>query len=94
MKTTQLRNLIREEIRRVIKEAALPKKWKSLTGLEKYFFPAEIDTIEKIWGSNTTRVVLDKFNKPYWVKYVYKSAYNKYLEFKPTKEVSPGRYAP
>lgn len=83
MKLSTIKQLIREEVKSLLAEEIVPKKIKDLRSLSKYFLSSEVSTIsDDIWGKNTTRIVKDKFNKPYWVKYVYKSTYDRYLEFR------------
>ena len=93
MKLSTIKQLIREEVKNILTEESVPKKIKDLRELNKYFLSSEVDTISNdIWGKNSTRIVKDKFNKTYWVKYVYKGTYNRYLEFRPATGTTPGHY--
>ena len=63
----------------------IPARIKNEEDISNYFWAYEAGLAKEIWGSNSTIKLQAKNEKYYWITYVFKDFYNKYLQLKLVK---------
>ena len=97
-KSTELgKYLVKNKLAESLNEAVkIPRRIKSKSDIEKYFWGSDKTHAEEIWGKNTTAILQANNGKHYWVSYKFKDFHNSWLELKVAKPhpSKPGNFLP
>lgn len=88
---------IKEWQDKYLNEAAkIPRRIKSKSDIEKYFWGYDGEKAKEIWGTNTAMILQANNGKHYWVNYKFKDFGNSWLELKVAKPhpSKPGKFLP